>query len=254
MNFPLIVAHRGDTKHAPENTLSAFELAITKGVDGIEFDLHETRDGELVVLHDYTLDRTTSGNGLVSHCTFKELRALDAGRWFDLKFAGEMIPTLNEVIEIGKGKTRFEIELLCATLSFLKDVIQKLKDQNVTDDVEITSPHIPLLGHVRSFQKGLRVGYFVPLFPAWKTPNLGNQHLIQWMKLMDAQVAHLPPSMLNESTVNILHENEYLVHGANLNNAQEFQRALRLNIDQFSTDEIDLAMDLRQRHHANATR
>jgi len=254
MNFPLIIAHRGDAKYAPENTLAAFELAIAKGVDAIEFDLHQSRAGGLVVHHDYTLNRTTTGSGQVSDFTLKELSSLDAGSWFDPNYAGEAIPTLNEVIELGKGRIRFEIEVRCATIQFLKDVINELEEHSVIDDVEITSPHIPLLHNVRTLHKELRVGYFVPPFPLWKSTDLGVQHLIQWMKLMDAHVAHLPIPMIIPPIVDDLHKQNITVHGANLNEADEIQTALRLGLDQFSTDAIHLAMELRQRHNANATR
>jgi len=253
MTFPLIIAHRGDAKHAPENTLAAFDLAIAKGADAIEFDLHQTLDGELVVHHDYTLDRTTTGSGQISDYTLNELRALDAGSSFSPDFAGEAIPTLSEVLELGKGLVRFEIELRCATLSFLNKVIHEIEDHGVASDVEITSSHIPLLPFVRLHQKELRVGYFVPAIPEWKSPELGSLHLIQWLKLIDAQVAHLSTSMLHQPIVDSLRDQGYLVHGTNLNEAEGIQGALSLGVDQFSTDKIDLALELRQRHHADTT-
>lgn len=92
-------AHRGDSKNAPENTLPAFASAVEKGAPQIEFDVQLTKDGELVIMHDPTVDRTTNGTGLVSELTFEELRALDAGRWFGDAFAGTQVPTLRETLE-----------------------------------------------------------------------------------------------------------------------------------------------------------
>ncbi|MCC6491134.1 MAG: glycerophosphodiester phosphodiesterase [Candidatus Hydrogenedentes bacterium] len=92
-------AHRGDQKSAPENTLPAFQLAVEKGAHQIEFDVQLSKDGVLVLMHDATVDRTTNGAGKVSDLTFDQLRALDAGSWFRVEFAGTRIPTLREALE-----------------------------------------------------------------------------------------------------------------------------------------------------------
>ncbi|MDR2647197.1 MAG: glycerophosphodiester phosphodiesterase [Oscillospiraceae bacterium] len=92
----LVISHRGANKLAPENTLPAFELSLSLGVDGFENDVHMTRDGVIVVCHDDTVDRTSNGHGAIESLTFDELRALDFGAWFDPKFAGTTIPTLEE--------------------------------------------------------------------------------------------------------------------------------------------------------------
>jgi glycerophosphoryl diester phosphodiesterase len=95
---PLIIAHRGAPAAAPENTLVAFREALTAGSQAIEFDVHISRDGEPVVIHDATLDRTTNGKGAVADLTLAELKQLDAGSWFGPESAGEKIPTLDEAI------------------------------------------------------------------------------------------------------------------------------------------------------------
>src|SRR5262245_64546483 len=95
----LVVGHRGASDRAPENTMAAFEAAIAIGVDAIELDVHSSRDGHLVVIHDQNLARTTSGQGLVHEHSLAELKALDAGGWFDRAFAGERIPAFEEVLE-----------------------------------------------------------------------------------------------------------------------------------------------------------
>lgn len=94
-----LCAHRGDVAAAPENTLPAFQSAVEKGVPQIEFDVELTKDGELVVMHDATVDRTTNGSGKVTDLTFAEIRALDAGAWFSEDFRGTRVPTLRETLE-----------------------------------------------------------------------------------------------------------------------------------------------------------
>ena len=95
-----VAAHRGWYDQYPENTMEAFRAALTLGVDQIETDVRVSSDGELVLIHDHTLDRTTNGTGEVLAHTFAELRALDAGSWKDPKFAGCRIPTLREFMDL----------------------------------------------------------------------------------------------------------------------------------------------------------
>jgi len=96
---PLIVAHRGLLRHAPENTLANFRACLELRL-GFEFDVERTKDGHLVCIHDGTVDRTTNGTGKVSEMTLAQIRELDAGSWFDPKFAGEKVPTVEEVLKL----------------------------------------------------------------------------------------------------------------------------------------------------------
>jgi glycerophosphoryl diester phosphodiesterase len=98
----LVIAHRGASGHAPENTLAAFRKAVSLGAAFIETDLQLSRDAHFVAIHDATVDRTTSGHGPVHDLTLAELRRLDAGSWFGSEFAGERIPTLEEILDFSK--------------------------------------------------------------------------------------------------------------------------------------------------------
>lgn len=102
---PIILAHRGDLAHAPENTLPSFQQALQKGADGVELDAKLTADGHVIVIHDMTVDRTTNGKGRVASFKLEDIRKLDAGSWFNEKFRGAQVPKLEEVFElIGKDK------------------------------------------------------------------------------------------------------------------------------------------------------
>ena len=79
----LVIAHRGASGYAPENTMPAFEKALEMGAEGIELDVHLTKDGEIVVIHDHTIDRTSNGTGMVGQFTLEEIKQLDFGSWFD---------------------------------------------------------------------------------------------------------------------------------------------------------------------------
>lgn len=145
-----VFGHRGVAARAPENTLAGFRLAFEEGAHGLEFDVRATRDDALVVLHDATVDRTTSGRGILRDLTLEEVRALDAGSRFAQQFQGERIPTLDEILDEFMGKTALDIEVkeilpqealraLAARLvaspgaevfasSFFRDVLQQLHD------------------------------------------------------------------------------------------------------------------------------
>jgi len=98
----LVIAHRGASGHAPENTLAAFRRAVALGASFIETDLHLSRDAHFVAIHDDTVNRTTNGQGKVHDLTLADLRRLDAGSWFGSEFSGERIPTLEEILEFAK--------------------------------------------------------------------------------------------------------------------------------------------------------
>jgi glycerophosphoryl diester phosphodiesterase len=108
---PTIFAHRGSKAHAPENTLAAFRLASQQGAPAIELDAKLTSDGEIVVFHDISLDRTSDGKGLLAKHTLQSLKELDAGSYFGESFKGEKIPTLAEVFETVGRQVFINVEL-----------------------------------------------------------------------------------------------------------------------------------------------
>lgn len=105
---PLVVAHRGLLRHAPENTLANFRACLELKL-GFEFDVERTKDGHFVCLHDDTVDRTTNGTGPVAALTLEEVRRLDAGSWFDPRFAGEKVPTVEEVLALVAEHSRQDV-------------------------------------------------------------------------------------------------------------------------------------------------
>ena len=109
---PLVISHAACKGHAPENTVAGIRAALYLGAEAIEIDVHATADGALVLLHDDTLDRTTDGSGDVRALTLEQVRAFDAGaRWPDGRLRGERIPTLNEVLDLTRGRALLVIEI-----------------------------------------------------------------------------------------------------------------------------------------------
>jgi len=128
-NRPLIIGHRGFPALYPENTMVSFEAAVRAGVGMIELDVTLSRDAEVVVIHDDTLDRTTNGSGLVSRHTLAELRELDAGDWFHKKFAGEKLPTLDQVLAAFLDRVKINIEIKASPArepSYISVVVDKV--------------------------------------------------------------------------------------------------------------------------------
>ena len=111
LSCPFLWAHRGASGRAPENTLAAFRAALEDGADGIELDVHLSRDGVPVVIHDPDLERTTNGRGAVAVRTLRELQGLDAGSWFAPEFAGERLPTLEEVFAWAGDRLLLNVEI-----------------------------------------------------------------------------------------------------------------------------------------------
>lgn len=114
-----LIAHRGVSFEAPENTLAAFQLAIDMGVDCIEMDLHLTSDGVPVVIHDSSLKRTTNASGdfSIEELTLEQAKELDAGSWFSSEFAGEKIPTLKEVLALQRKGVKLMLEIKKGTVA-----------------------------------------------------------------------------------------------------------------------------------------
>jgi glycerophosphoryl diester phosphodiesterase len=127
------VAHRGATGYAPENTIAAFDKGVEMKADYIEIDVQRSKDGELVIIHDNTVDRTTDGTGYVKDLTFEQLRSLDAGSFKGEQFKGEKIPTFDEILDRYHGKTGILIELKSPELypGIEEQVAQKLIERNL---------------------------------------------------------------------------------------------------------------------------
>lgn len=160
-----IYAHRGWSGRAPENTMAAFKLALDAPyVAGLELDVQLTRDVVPVVIHDFTLDRTTNGSGLVVAHTYEQLAQLDAGSWYGEAFAGERIPTLLEVLQFSKGRGKVNIELKTAGSLYpglAEASIRVIREAGMEKDVYFTSfDHVVML-EAKSLAPDIRTGLLV---------------------------------------------------------------------------------------------
>lgn len=174
MNITKILAHRGASGYAPENTMSAFKKAIEMGADGIELDVHLSKDGHLVVIHDEMLDRTTNGKGMVMNLTLEELKQLDAGSWFSDEFKGEKIPTLEEVLKLIHNTSMILNVEIKAGYRLYKDIEEKtlsmLEKYNMLNSCIISSFDHYSLVRVRELNKQVKTGmlYSASLYKPWE--------------------------------------------------------------------------------------
>ena len=160
----LIFGHRGASAYAPMNTIPAFELAYEQGADGIELDVHLTKDGELIIVHDFTVDHTTNSEGLVTEKTLEVLKSLDAGSWFDKKFTGTRLPTLGEVFEAVGDKLYINVEI--KTLSRVSDGTEQavatcIKKHNMSERVIVSSFNPMALKRFRAIAPEIPLGYLI---------------------------------------------------------------------------------------------
>ncbi|MCT6924199.1 glycerophosphodiester phosphodiesterase [Metasolibacillus sp.] len=167
MSKPAIFAHRGASGQFPENTMLAFEEALRSGVDGIELDVQLTKDGEVVIIHDEKVDRTTNGQGFVKDFTLAELEELDAGSWFSSKFAGQRLMTLDTVLawmqEEG-NHLRLNIELKNDQIQYVgleEKVLSLIEDYDLQERIIISSFNPFSLQRVRMQNAEIEMGYLV---------------------------------------------------------------------------------------------
>jgi len=161
--LPQIIAHRGLSARFPENTLMAFTKAMDYDIDGIEFDLHPTRDGKIVITHDDTLERCSNGHGLVREKTLAELKALDFGAWKGAQFAGTAIPEFNDLLDLVE-ECRPEL-FLCVELKendveCARSVLTELKKRGRLHRCSIISFHPAMLWYAREFEPSLELHGF----------------------------------------------------------------------------------------------
>lgn len=158
---PWLVGHRGAMAYAPENTLPSFELALAQGADVLECDVHLSRDGQPVVIHDATLDRTTNGSGRVRDLTLAELQRLDAGAHRGEEFRGTRLLSLDELLDWARTRAPLAIELKQPAEpypDYEATVIRTLRRHRLERQVVIISFDHPLLARVKQIDPGIATG------------------------------------------------------------------------------------------------
>ena len=183
---PLVVAHRGANAYAPENTLAAFRLAGDQGADAIEFDVRATADGHLVVIHDPSLARTTDGEGEIDALTLDEVRRADAGGRRGAAFRGERVPTLEEVLDVARGRLLVDIELKVTAIE--SQVVEMLARAGMTARALITSFLEDALIAMRELDRGVALGLLQQWPDTSRVTDLGTDVYLPHVRALSAEM------------------------------------------------------------------
>lgn len=169
--LPLVIAHRGLSAKAPENTHASFSLALnTPGINMIELDVQLSRDEEVVVLHDRTLQRTTTGNGRARSYDYEEIRRLDAGSWFDPRFCSERIPLLSDILRLARSRIWVNIELKSSRMIrehkelLERRVLEVVDEAGMSDQVLYSSFDHSLMRSLRTIRPAAITGVIYNLY------------------------------------------------------------------------------------------
>jgi glycerophosphoryl diester phosphodiesterase len=237
---PLVLAHRGASFDAPENTLAAFELAQRQGADGIELDTTLSRDGVPVVIHDLTLDNTTDGSGPVRDLDVRALKALDAGSHFDREFREERIPTLDQALESIRPDLTINIEL--KTTSWRADgleqaVLRVIRHHGVSGQVIISSFNPFSLRRFRALVSEIPIGYlYAPDGPVYLR--------YSWLMVgLPHQARHPHHSMIDGRYMAWARKQGYRVHTWTVDDPDRIRELRDLGVNAIITNRPALALE-----------
>jgi glycerophosphoryl diester phosphodiesterase len=225
---PLVIAHRGASGVAPENSLAAVQKAIEAGADMVEIDLHQSHDGHFVVIHDAALQRTAKIRGRVDQKTLEELKSLDIGKWFGEPFAGERIPTLSEVFELTRGKVPLNVEIKWeeAAPGMEEKLLEEVARAGMAEEVLISSFRWEILRTLRSIHGSIRIGL---LTPSWKGA-LGEAVRLRASALIVSRRA------VRSDMMRAAHANGFPLYLYTVNDPEEMIRWVEEGVDGICTD------------------
>jgi glycerophosphoryl diester phosphodiesterase len=227
-----IIAHRGASQVAPENTMPAFLKAIQAGADAIELDVQMTRDNQVIVIHDEWLNRTTDGHGFVCNMTAKSMRQLDAGSWFHPTFANTKVPLLAEVLDFVSQKgIAIHIELknnLIPYPGLENEVIQLIRQFRMENSVVLSSFRFDSLYHCQHLAPHIRRGFL-----CWNVVQILD-HRDGWKELELFSV-HPHISMLSAS-LRPVYEEGLRIYPYVVERKSQLQQCVTYGVDGFFTN------------------
>ena len=235
------IAHRGASGHAPENTMAAFRRAVELGATFVETDLQITRDARVVAIHDFTLDRTTTGKGQVHLLTLKQIRALDAGAWFGdgapKTFSGERVPTLKEILDFAKEHDLiFYLELKSGPAWGIEHaVVAALRDQNASARIVILSFDPSTLDSVHRLDSTMMTGLLC---------ELPSNDLVERTVRAGARQLVARGDLITSAVVDKAHHAGLQVVAWTINEVDQMRRLIADGVDGIITDYPDRLLSL----------
>ncbi len=240
LNYPVLIAHRGLKSKFPENSMIAFREALKSGAQMIEFDVMFSSDRKIIVLHDETLDRTTSGKGNANLLSLKQIKELDAGSWFHEKFKDERVPTLEEVLKLSNDNVCFNIEIKEEAFeernpldSIENQVVNLVKKFNLEKKIVISSCEQKILERISKKYPDIILGLV--------SYEVLTQDVVK--KIKDLNFFSWNPyyEILTEDQIELAHEYGIKVFSWTVNSKEEFEKLIKIGVDGvFSDDPGDL--------------
>ena len=235
-----VIAHRGFSGQAPENTLVAIRQAIEVGADMVEIDVTVTADGHVILLHDETLDRTTNGQGLPTSMTLDEIRELDAGSWFAPEYAGEGIPTLIEALETVKDRILINVEIKSEAVEHgvVPKVAALIVEHEMLDQVVVSSFSPEALTQMKTVD------------PAVITATLFNKELhtdrdpLEIIQEVGSRGFNISGKRLTDAMVERCHKHGFPVAVYTVNEPNELLLLMEMGVDAVFTDHPDLMIEV----------
>jgi glycerophosphoryl diester phosphodiesterase len=239
---PLNIGHRGASAAAPQNTRAAFRRAIELGADGVELDVHLSQDGQVVVIHDFTVDKTTDGTGRVAEKTLAQLKALDAGIKFSPQFAGERIPTLSEVFETLEGKLLANVELKAPgkshDVSLVAPVLEVVRQHGMERRVAFSSFNTHVLAAMKNLAPHIPVGVLY-------APDSAAYARHAWLDPFELHQARHPHfSMVTGPFVRWCHVRGLQVNVWTVDDPAEMRRLIAAGVNAIITNKPDVLRDV----------
>ncbi len=238
-----ITSHRGNSISAPENTLESIESAVSELADYAEIDVQETKDGEVILLHDSSLKRTTGVNKYIWELTYEELQQLDAGSWFSEEFVGVRIPTLEEILQYCKGKINLNIELKLNGHSqdLETKVVNLIEQYGFERQCVLTSANYESLVNVKKLNPDLKTGYIMSVV-------VGNFYDKEYIDFFS-----MKSSFVTQRVVKEAHSRGKEIHAWTVNTKNEMFRLKNMGVDNIITDKPVKAREVLYSKVANLT-
>jgi glycerophosphoryl diester phosphodiesterase len=234
----LIIGHRGANKEAPENTMKSFRKAIELEADYIEFDLHESKDGVLVIMHDPSTLRTTGYPGLISHMTLDKLKELDCGD-------GESIPTLEELIDLAKGKINLQCEVKAGGIA--EKLVKILKQENLLDSTIVSSFDHDELKEIQKLEPNLKLAALEPSGVGWIKDWFKKKEIIDNAISNNFYAIHPLYKLVNKEFIEYAHEKNLKVNCWTVDSKNAMKKLIKNGVDGIITNDIKRAKELLNR-------
>lgn len=221
-----VTSHRGFSHDVPENTMPAIVKAIEEQADYIEVDVRVTKDGELVLLHDNNLNRTTGVNKRIWNITYEEIAELDAGSWLGAEFGGIKIPTLREIFELSKGKVMLNLDLKYRSEDegLAEKVVTLMEEYGMEWQCVVTSTSLKCLEQIKELNSDIRTGYITYQIYS----GLYENNSVDFFSMKY--------NLVSKGVVRQVHKNGKEIHVWTVNSKTELERLERIGVDNIITD------------------